>query len=362
MALTRPTLLSQVAFDATQQQTFKFVAQSSSQITANLLIIRNNDTNDIVYQEKQETFKYEHIVNAEELENGVYYNATITVFDNEDNQSPESIPIQFWCYTTPTLQFTNINNNDLINNASFNFEFEYNQKENEPISSYIVSLFNSSKVEISNSGNTYVQNGNPIFSSSYQFVGFSNNTEYFVQITGITLEGTIISSPMINFNVQYINPDLYTTLQLVNNCDEGYITITSNIVIITGTSNPSPPIYIDNKEVDLTNPDSWVNFGEGFNINGNFLARAWFRNPNNYSTILQFSNTVGQIIKLNYMTGYENVDSTEMESFVTLIVTSITGFDYYIYSNYVNTLDSNSQYVVYLTKNNDLYNLQLLTV
>ena len=114
--------------------------------------------------------------------------------------------------------------------------------------------------------------------------------------------------------------------------------------------------------MDLTDPDSWVNFGEGFNINGNFLARAWFRNPNNYSTILQFSNTAGQIIKLNYMTGYENVDSAEMESFVNLIVTSIKGFDYYIYSNYVNTLDSNSQYVVYLTKNNDLYNLQLLTV
>ena len=87
MALTRPTLLSQVAFDATQQQTFKFVAQSSSQITANLLIIRNNDTNDIVYQEKQETFKYEHIVNANELTNGIYYNATITIFDNEGNLS-----------------------------------------------------------------------------------------------------------------------------------------------------------------------------------------------------------------------------------------------------------------------------------
>ena len=96
MALTRPTLLSQVAFDATQQQNFAFtVSGASAQIVANQLIIRNQKTNDIVYQEKQETFNFVHVVNAGELTNGTYYSATVSVFDAQGNQSPESIPIQF---------------------------------------------------------------------------------------------------------------------------------------------------------------------------------------------------------------------------------------------------------------------------
>ena len=96
MALTRPTLLPVPAFDATQQFTFTFTAQSgTSQIVANKLVIRNQDTNDIVYEEKQETYRYEHTLNAGELTNGVYYNATLTVFDANDNESTASIPILF---------------------------------------------------------------------------------------------------------------------------------------------------------------------------------------------------------------------------------------------------------------------------
>lgn len=117
MSLTRPTLLSQVAFDATQQQNFTFtVSGTSAQIVANQLTIRNQETNDIVYQEKQETFNFVHTVNAGELTNGTYYNATVSVFDAQDNQSPESIPIQFWCYSTPSVIFTNIPVDNIITN------------------------------------------------------------------------------------------------------------------------------------------------------------------------------------------------------------------------------------------------------
>ena len=74
MALTRPTLNSTAAFDATKQHTFTFNVIGGTQVVANQLVIRNNITNEIVYTEKQETYKYEHIVNAGELANGIYYN------------------------------------------------------------------------------------------------------------------------------------------------------------------------------------------------------------------------------------------------------------------------------------------------
>ncbi len=362
MALTTPTLLSQVAFDATQPQTFAFTVQgSSAQVVANQLTIRNQDTNDIVYQEKQETFTYTHIVNANELTNGTYYNATISTFDNDGNQSAESVPIQFWCYTTPIISFTNLPTSNIITNASFNFEFTYTQNENEPLNSYIINLYNSFQTLISTSGVQYTNSTTVPFNGSYLFSGFDNATTYYIQIVGTTLEGTVINTVMQQITVQYIQPDTFTLVQLTNNCDEGYITVQSNIILIEGTSNPDPPTYIDNQEVDLTDNGSWVQWNEGFNITGNILTRVWFRNPNNYTTLVQFSNTSGQTIKLKFMLGYENVNTDNLQAYIEAYVESINAFPYYIYSNYVTPLDSTEGYVIYFTKVNNVYNLQLLT-
>lgn len=367
MALIRPTLLSIPAFDATKAQEFTFTIQGvSSQIVANQLTIYDQETNNIVYQEKQETFNYIHTVNANELINGNYYNATLSVFDVNNNQSPESIPIQFWCYTTPILTFTNLPTGNLVENSGYTFEFTYTQNENEPLNTYMVNLYNSSQVLLSSSGTLYATDGTPPFNGNYTFTGFDNNTIYYVQVTGATIEGTVVSSTLQQFNVEYLRPDVFTLLQLVNNCDEGYITITSNIVLIEGTSNPDPPTYINNKEVDLTEDGSWVKWDDGYSITGDMLTRIWFRNPNPYSQILQFSNTSGQIIKLNYMLGYEDINSTSLEAYMELYVTSAfsddgTSMDYYIYSNFVTPLDDTNTYTVYLNRIGDVYSLQLLT-
>ena len=57
MALTRPTLYSTAAFDATKQHTFTFNVIAATQVVANQLVLRNNVTNEIVYTKKQETYK-----------------------------------------------------------------------------------------------------------------------------------------------------------------------------------------------------------------------------------------------------------------------------------------------------------------
>lgn len=364
MALTRPVLQQNIpAFDATNEQTFTFTVQgATSQIVANMLTIRNNDTNDIVYQEKQETFRYSHVVNAGELTNGVYYNATVVVYDADDNASPESIPIQFWCYSTPTLEFTNIPVDNIIPNASFDFQFTYNQAQNEPLNSYTLNLFNSSQVQISTSGLQYTNSETVPYNGNYTFAGFENGTIYYIQLSGITVEGTIVTTGLQQFTVRYTRPDLFTLVELTNNCDEGYITIASNIVLIEGTPTPDPPTYIDNKEIDLTGNGANVEWNQGFNISGDMLARIWFRKPNQYSTIAQFSNTQGQQFVLKYMLGYENLQATDLEAYMELYVTSVEGMDYYIYSNYVTPVADTDQYQVNLTRINNIYQLQLATI
>lgn len=363
MALTRPILLSVPSFDATVAQTFTFTAPGvSAQIVANQITIRTQNNNTIVYQQQVNSFKYENTVPAGTLTNGTYYNATIIAIDAQGNQSPASLPIQFWCYSAPSLTFTNIPDNNVINNASFNFEFTYSQSEGEALNSYIVNLYNVSQVVVSTSSTVYVQDGTPPYSGSYLFSGFSDNATYYIQITGQTVNGATVQTPLTQLNINYITPDLFSLIVLTNNCDEGYITVTSNIQLMAGSSNPSPPIYINNDEVDLTQPGSYVEWTEGYNINGDYLARLWFRNPTIYSTIAQFSNASGQTITINYMEGYENVDSEDMQAYIEVYVNSVEGMEYYIFSNYIDILPSTQQYNLWLSQINNIFQLQLASV
>lgn len=363
MSLTRPTLIAVPSFDATQPYTFTFTAQSgSAQIFANQLTIRTQSDNTVVYDKKQETFKYEHVVNANELTNGTYYNAVVSVFDADDNQSPTSIPIQFWCYSTPSLTFTNIPANNIITNASFNFTFTYNQAEGEAINSYVVNLYNAFQTQIATSGIVYVQTGTPPYNGNYLFAGFEDNTVYYIEVVATTVNGAIISTGQTQFTVNYSQPDLFTLVQLTNNCEEGYITLQSNIALIEGTSNPDPPTYINDQEVDLTENGSWVEWNDGYSVSGDFLARLWFRSPNPYTQILQFSNAQGQTITMNYMLGYENVNAPDLQSYIEVYVQSIDGMEYYIFSNYIDTLPDTSYYNVWLTRVNNIYQLQIAAV
>lgn len=363
MALTRPTLISTAAFDATQQHTFTFNVVGGSQVVANQLVIRNNVTNDIVYTKKQESYRYEHILEANILTNGIYYNAVLSTFDADGNESQVSVPIQFYCYTTPVVQFTNIPVSGIIPNASFSFEFTYTQAENEKLNSYVVKLYNSFQSLVSTSGIQYASDGTPPYSGSYLFAGFEDNAVYYVELVGITVNNTQITTGLVKITVTYTQPDLFALIGLDNNCSEGYITLKSNIVLIEGESIPSPPTYVDGgNAVDLTNPNSWVEWNNGYSVSGNFLARAWFRDPTNYSTIIQFSNVSGETIRVNFMLGYENDASENLQAYVEAIVSVVDGEEYYIFSNYIDILTDTEYYNVWLTNSNNIYQIQLAAV
>ena len=365
MALTRPILISPIpAFDATEQYIFTFtVGAGSDQIVANRLVIRNNETNTVVYDEKQETFQFQHTVNAGELTNGTYYNATLTVFNNADEESAASSPVQFWCYTTPTLQFTNLPVGNIVQNSSFTFEFEYSQNELERLNSYVINLYNSFHTIVATSDTVYVEDGTPPYEGSYTFTGFENNSVYYIEIVAETIENTVVSTDLIEFTVAYIRPDVFTLIELTNNCDEGYITIRSNIVLIEGTSNPDPPQYVDNDTaVDLTEDGSWVRWDEGYSISDNFLSRVWVKNPTPYSEILTLQNESGQSISVRFMLGYENVESQEMQAYLEASVTSVENTPYYIYSNFIDQLTADQYYHIWLRRVNNIYEIKLAQV
>ena len=300
MALTTPILYSINAFDAIQAQTFSFNVLGGSQVVANTLTIKNNATLAVVYSETQTTFKFEHILPANTLTNGTYYQATLTTKDAQGNESNASAPIQFYCYSQPMFEISNMPSGNVITNSSYAFTVTYNQAQGEILNAYVFNLYSASGALISTSNTMYNTDTSLPLNISYLFSGFEDNASYSIEVTGVTANGTQITTGRIPFTTAYTKPDMFSFLFLTNNCKGGYITIRSNVIGIDGIANPEPPVFIDNQEVDLRASGSYVEWIEGYTVTDDWTLRIWGRDYNLNSEIFRFSNTDGDIITIDY--------------------------------------------------------------
>lgn len=303
--LTQPIINPISAFDSTRAHTISFVVIGGAQVIGNRLVISNNQTGKEIYNKIQSTMKLEHLIPANTLTNGGYYNAVVYTIDSANNESVASAAVPFYCYSQPNLTIDNIPATETIENGTYKFVGNYLQQENELLNSYQYTLYDSNKNVLSQSALIYYDTDSSL---SYTFVGMSNDTAYYIELSGETVNGTKITSGLKYFTVRYIQPASFAICDLVNNCEDGYIQISSNIVAIDGKSNPDPPIYIDDKEVDLRDPDSWVEWNSGFRIQDDFTMRVWGRDFNDYQNIITLTNDINTTstpnrIELKWMIG-----------------------------------------------------------
>ena len=299
MALTTPVLSAQNAFDANLAHVFTFNVYSGSQVTGSKLTIKNNSTLEVAYDGTQTTYAFEHTVPAGTLANGTYYQASIQTMDAQGNLSSPSNTIQFYCYSTPSLMLTNLPTSNLVTNASYNFEATYDQAQSEALDSYIFNLYSSSGILISSSGQRYNTSTSVPLVLSYTFDGFDNNTSYLIEVNAVTVEGTQVTTGQVQIIVQYSQQGLFSTLYLTNNCQNGYITVQSNIVAINGETNEKPQYRVIDEStndygLDLRNvsytprkympqgaskESQWyypdVRWTEGYEMPDNFTVRVW---------------------------------------------------------------------------------------
>ena len=306
MALTTPILYTVSAFDAIQEQVFNFNVLGGNQVVANTLTIKNNATLATVYSATQNTYKFIHTLPANTLTNGTYYQATLTTKDAQGNESSPSAPIQFYCYSQPIFEISNMPNGNIITNSSFAFTITYNQAQGEILNAYVFNLYSASGALISTSNTMYNTDASLPLNVSYLFSGFEDNASYSIEVTGVTANGTQITTGRIPFTTAYTKPNILSSLFLTNNCKGGYITIKSNIIDINGISNPEIPTYIDNKEIDLREAGSYVEWVEDYTVTDNWTMRLWGRDFTPNSEIFRFSNIDGDIITIDY-----HVDETQ---------------------------------------------------
>lgn len=359
MALIRPILATPPAFDANKDYTFSFsVASGGDQVVSNTLTIILQDNKEVVYKNTITSYAFTHTVPAGTLTNGSYYSASITTSNYQGVVSSPSNSVQFYCYTTPTFDFYEFPTGNIVQNSNYVFKVQYNQNEAEPLNSYIYNLYDSQKVLISTSGTKFVGTlTEPPNIIEYQFSGLTDETTYYIQAIGRTVNNTEVSTELLSFIVRYSTPNVFTVVELTNNCQGGYITVKSNLTSIEGISYPDPPIYVDDDTaVDLRQDGNYVSWQEGFSISGDFTASLWGRSFIPNKTIILLENkTTGESLVVNYREDENN------NVYAELFVTS-NSLHYYIFSEKISKPSDTDPVQIWFRRIGNLYNIKFVNL
>ena len=344
----KPVLYVVPAFDAQLEFTFTFSYVYGS-LQDNTILIKDNQTGTEIYRNKITSRQLRHTLPANTLTNGKVYSVQIQVTDTNGDISQFSDPMIIYCFTTPTFTFANVSQEQTLTSSYYRFDINYSQLEGELLNQYTVILYNSNRIEINNSGSLYDTSD-----LGYTFYNLTNNEFYYIRATGVTVHNMTVDTGYIYFNISYLTPPVYTLLGLENLRSAGAIRISPNIKVIGATCNPDPPIYIDDKEIDLTGDGSYVDFEDGFQINDNFLIQSIGRDFTPQSTIMELSNGEHNI-KINYRIGNfegQNGNKAYIELKAYNVLTC-----YYQMSNYID-IPTPEQYIyMWIKRQNNRYEL-----
>lgn len=345
------------AFDATKDHIFEFeVVSGEYQINANQITIKNQTDGSIVYQNTVEVFLFRQTVPKDTLKNGVYYTYQFKVRAGTGDDvawSEESDAIPFFCYTTPIVEFTNIPSSKAINNPSYDFSFTYSQNEGELFQSLVVKLYDKNQKLISASNKIYYLGSNNL---SYKISNLLQDI-YYIQVEGITVENTEFYSDLEQFTVVYTTVDLPVGLRVENCCNYGYNEISSVIILIDGMSRPDPPIYIEGKKIQLLYPNDYVIWQNGYYIPQNFIVEIW-GSPVMIDDFFKMWNEHEDSINPKWVREIPYGETSVKDYFV---VEAYVDGDKKVMakSNYVDIMNNNTDYVVWIKKNGNNWELLL---
>ena len=273
MSMIQPIASQKIAFNATNNEVFYFTSNGGDQVVKNRLTISRQSDNSIVYQATVETFLFQHTLPSETLTNGTYYNYYFNTYDVSDNMSANSNVVAFYCYTTPTITFTNYPSTNIINSASYEFAITYDQTEDELLDYLTYYLYNSNGNEISNSGELRSALTPPL-AFTHTFSGFEGSKTYKIQVKAISVNGTIVLSELKTFSSSYYYPEIFSLLTVENLCHDGIMRVKSNAISIEGETNYTPTLYYSKIE-DEENAPNYIMWDEWYTIGDDMIVSTW---------------------------------------------------------------------------------------
>lgn len=323
---------------------------SGNQAFKNRCIIKDNDSSEVVYDYTIETFKFEHQIQLDQsnLINGKKYNAFIIVIDKAGTESDlQPLGTLFHCLSTPSFQFSNVTDGQIISSSSYEFFLNYGQSENELLDSWSITLYSYSQMQVATSGTKYDTE-----QLSYLFAGFDNKKEYYIRGTGKTVNGMPLDTGFIKVSVTYEVRELFSLLEPTNLPDIGAIQIRSNIVSAEGHLEKEG-IYINGECIDLRN--NTLTYSEGFILKGDFSFILSFYGVKPNKEICKY---IGENLLLTIVFRISKFGTDEHMGCFELRIES-NGLSYILYSNPLELPVDNELIGLCLVRQNGLYNIEV---
>lgn len=343
----KPILYNIQSFDASQELTIHF-QWNGNQSFGNICTIKENDTNIIVYQAAESTMQLKHTVPANTLINGKSYNVRIATLDLDSNISTYSDAVLFYCLSTPSFTFDNLDENQIVQNAFYQVTMTYDQIENEPLQSWEITLYDVSKSKIQSSGINYSD------TIKCTLINLEDNQNYYIKASCLTLNGMETETEFIPFSVNYKQPAVYSILTLENIKNNGYIKLQSNIRAVEAHSLKNIQ-YVDEDFVDLT--DNTVVIDNDFSLEDDFVINLLGYGLKSNALIMQLANNEN-VIKMYFRSGIYDINKNVAKAFVELEVP--IGFTSYVcFSNYIDIPSNTDMIDIWIKRKNGLYSVNI---
>lgn len=262
--MAKPIVNKINTFDPALDYTFSF-SYNGNQSASNRLIITDNYTNGIIYDNTVVSMRLQQTLPANTLESDKQYSAQFQSFDVNGNASSLSDKIYFYCLKTPVFEFTNIVGT--IENSSYEFILNYSQEESEMLKEYKIVLYDSNNTVLKDSGVLYATEG--ASSISYNITALEDDLKYSIQAFGTTVHGMEIETKKYEFYVSYIRPSQYATFYTENDADNGCIRFSTNIIVVQ--YNGDEIFEYNNGYINLI--DKKLYYDSGFNISKDFVVK-----------------------------------------------------------------------------------------
>lgn len=260
--IAKPIIAKINPFDANKDYEIALL-WSGNRAHANRIIICDNETNNVVFDDMISSFSLTHIIPAHTLKNNKKYTIQAQTYDIENIPSALSNKVLFYTFATPDFYFEDLSENPIISNSSFTATIHYYSDDWEDISKYVFYLYDSTKkllIESSEMTDDY--------DISYTYKGLDNNTVYYVRCVGVTVNGMDLDTGYVKITVKFENPNTYARIYATPLPSQGCIQVATNLIIIqyNGTDEFE---YIDGM-IDLR--DKTLYYDEGFLIENDFTV------------------------------------------------------------------------------------------
>lgn len=260
--MARPQIMRINPFDANKDYEIT-LSWLGNRAHANRIIIYDNETNEVVFDDTVSSFALTHTIPAHTLQNSKKYVIEAQTYDVENIPSAMSNKVLFFTFATPDFYFKNLAENPLIDNSSFTAFVHYYSEDWEDISKYKFYLYDSSKKQLLES-----EEKTDDLEISYTYKGLDNNTVYYVRCVGVTVNGMELDTGYAEITVKFENPNDYARIYATAIPKQGCIQVASNLIIIQ-YNGADDFEYIDGM-IDLR--DKTLYYDEGFLIETDFTA------------------------------------------------------------------------------------------